>query len=180
MKAAVKSAAANLRPVAMRLALLNVFLLGLLGYVRLILTPSLPRGLYLPYRPHGPLAVGTLLTFCPRPSLGAQLVAYKLEPRGNCPGGSLPLAKRLLAQAPNVCSGSAGVRINGVLYPWPDLPASLLLPRLDYCGPTPYDCLILIGDSRDSIDSRVFGCVSSRHVQNALIPVLTEKGFLRP
>jgi type IV secretory pathway protease TraF len=180
MKAAVKTVAAILRPVATRVALLSVFLLGLLGYTRLNLTPSLPRGLYLPYRPDRPLAVGALLTFCPPPSLGAKLVAYNLEPRGHCPGGSVPLAKRLLAQAPHLCSESAGVRVNGVLYPWPSLPASRPLPRLAYCGPTPEDCLIVTGDSSDSIDYRVFGCVSAHRVQYGLIPVLTEKGFLRP
>ncbi|HET7042300.1 MAG TPA: S26 family signal peptidase [Gemmatimonadales bacterium] len=142
---------------------------------RFVLTPSLPRGVYLA-REVGAPETGLIVSFCPPPALGRALIARRLAAPGYCPGGSVPLAKRIAAIAPFACAGPEGVVINSRLLSWPRLPKSLGLPRFDACGPTPPDCAFVVGDSADSIDSRVFGCIPVGSLRNRLIPILTERG----
>jgi type IV secretory pathway protease TraF len=144
-------------------------------HLRAVITPSIPRGLYLSLTPDAQaLSPEAIVSFCPPPSVARLLVDHHLEPRGGCPGGSIPLAKRVLARAPHVCTGAFGVRLDHKLLPWPTVPASLPLSRLAYCGSTPPDCLFLGGDSPDSIDSRFFGCVPAGAVIARLFPLLVE------
>lgn len=144
-------------------------------FFRFILTPSLPRGIYLA-RPAGSGRIGEIVSFCPPEILGQKLVARRLVTPGYCPGGSVPLAKRITAIAPWACARAEGVLVDGRLLPWPTLPPSLGLPRFEACGSMPADCLFVLGDSRDSIDSRVFGCVSIPSLRDRLVPILTERG----
>lgn len=88
----------------------------------------------------------------------------------------MPLAKRILARGPWACAGPEGVLVNRRFLPWSLLPADLGLPRFGACGPMPADCLFVLGDSKDSIDSRVFGCIAISSLRDRLIPVLTERG----
>lgn len=143
-------------------------------YLRVVLTPSIPRGLYLERRPRNPLHVGALVSFCPERGIALILVRNDLEPRGHCEGGSIPLAKRVLALSPDLCGSSLGLEVDRHLLPWPRIPDYLRLPHLRYCGPTPPDCLFLVGDSPDSIDSRIFGCVPRRSITGELEPLLVE------
>ncbi len=152
-------------------------LLGLLlaccsRYLRFVLTPSIPRGLYVLNPSARNLTSGDIVAFCPPPWLAKDLVRQSLEPWGHCPGGSIPLAKRVLAISPKLCSSSSGIAVDRLFLPWPRIPASIELPRLSYCGPTPPDALFLVGESTDSIDSRVFGTISTRSITGRLTPVL--------
>lgn len=141
---------------------------------RAILTPSLPRGLYLAVPP-GRLTPPVILEFCPPPSIAAHLLRTRRIWPGPCPGGSAPLAKRLVAIAPRVCSSAHGLQLNDALLAWPIYPADLHLPRFQGCSRQAADCLFLLGDSADSIDSRVFGCIRPRAIRRRLYPLLTEE-----
>jgi conjugative transfer signal peptidase TraF len=171
------SAAEPLRPALLGRGLTVLAILAAALSVHLFrfaLTPSLPRGIYLALPPSSQRP-GDIVAFCPPESLGRNLLARKLVAPGHCPGGSVPLAKRISAVAPWVCTGRQGVWVDDRFLPWPALPASLHLPRFETCGPTPPDCVFVVGDSRDSIDSRSFGCVSASAVRDRLIPILTER-----
>jgi type IV secretory pathway protease TraF len=161
----------------MRLGLLGaglalVFTAGL-SHARLALTPSLPRGLYWAFPPRSPRP-GDIVSFCPPEPVSRVLLEHHLVVPGSCPGGSVPLAKRVLAIAPYACAGAAGLALDGRLFHWPLFPPGLALPRASGCGPTPKGCAMVFGDSGDSIDSRVFGCVPASRIRNRLIPILTE------
>ena len=146
-----------------------------LHFFRFALTPSLPRGLYLALPAEGPYHHGDVVSFCPSQALGRLLLDRHLVAPGLCPAGSVPLAKRIAAVSPYACASAKGLWLDSQLFPWPVLPASLPLVRYAGCGPTASDCAFLLGDSADSIDSRIFGCVSLRRFRNRLIPVLTER-----
>jgi type IV secretory pathway protease TraF len=144
-------------------------------HLRAVITPSIPRGLYLSLSPEArELTPGALVSFCPPPLFARLLVDHHLEPPGGCQGGSIPLAKRVLARAPHVCTGALGVQLNGRLLPWPAVPPSLPLTHITFCGSTPPDCLFVGGDSPDSIDSRSFGCVPDSSVIARLVPLFVE------
>jgi len=140
---------------------------------RAILTPSLPRGLYLAV-PAQHLAPPAILELCPPPAIAAILLRTRRIWPGPCPGGSAPLAKRLVAIAPRICSSSHGLQVNDALLAWPRFPPDLDLPRFQSCSTQPPDCLFLLGDSPDSIDSRVFGCIRPEAIRRRLYPLLTE------
>jgi type IV secretory pathway protease TraF len=143
--------------------------------VRFALTPSLPRGVYLALPPRIPLRRGDIVSFCPAPGVGEILRARHLVAPGSCPGGSVPLAKRIVALGPFACASETGLRLDGDLLAWPAFPRTLSLPRYSAYGPTPKDCVFATGDTVDSIDSRVFGCVSPSQVRDRLVPLLTER-----
>jgi type IV secretory pathway protease TraF len=148
--------------------------IGGIRFFRFVLTPSLPRGMYLAL-PVGSAGHGDIVAFCPPEALGHQLVARRLVPPGRCRGGSVPLAKRIAAVAPWACARPEGVLIDGRLLPWPSLPGSLDLPRFGGCGAMAADCAFVIGDSSDSTDSRSFGFVALSSLRDRLLPVLTER-----
>ncbi len=143
-------------------------------FLRFVLTPSLPRGLYLALPPRPPYQVGDLVAFCPPAAIGQVLLARHLVAPGRCPGGSVALAKRVVALGALVCAGPEGVAIDGYLLAWPSFPVSLGLPRYNLCGPTPAGCAFVLGDSSDSIDSRTFGCVPEEALSGRLLPLVTE------
>lgn len=145
-----------------------------ISYCRFALTPSLPRGVYLAVSGRAPYRSGDILSFCPVAADGELLLARHLVAPGYCPGGSVPLAKRVVAVGPVACATRNGLRLNNELFPWPVLPQTLGLPRYSACGKTAEDCVFVVGDTSDSIDSRVFGCVSPSQVRDRLVPLLTE------
>jgi len=160
-------------PPALRAIL--VLALGLAPFflLRVNLTRSLPRGVYLllPWsRPHE----GQLVTFCPPSWLGPVLLRHHLSTLGPCPSGTLPFAKRLAAIGPYACASSSGLILNRDIYPWPALPPYLALPLYARCGPTAPSCAFVLGEG-DSIDSRIFGCVPLPTLESPLIPLLTER-----
>jgi type IV secretory pathway protease TraF len=149
-------------------------LLSLDLWARAILTPSLPRGLYLAAPPGRP-APRDIVEFCPPRHISALLLHTRRTWPGPCDGGSAPLAKRLAAIAPYVCASQAGLQLNDSFLTWPRFPDGLRLPRFRGCSPQSKDCLFLVGDSADSIDSRVFGCIPPDAVRRRLYPLLTEE-----
>jgi type IV secretory pathway protease TraF len=161
------------RAVALSAALAGGFALTL-QHVRVVLTPSVPRGLYLLIDPPQPLRPGILVSFCPPPAISALLVNRHLEPGGTCPGGSIPLAKRIQGFHSRVCATPSGLQVGDQLLPWPNVPPSLPVTRYGSCGPTSSDCVFLVGDSSDSLDSRFFGCVPESRIQHRLLPIFVE------
>ena len=154
--------------------LMALFLIFGVQLFRFIMTPSLPRGIYLALSPRH-FRAGDIVSFCPPKVLAKRLLLFRLVGPGHCAGGSVPLAKRVSAIAPSVCSRRDGLVVNGLLRPWPDISPTLSLPRLRGCGPTAAGCAFVLGDSSDSIDSRVFGCISPITLLNRLVPIVTEK-----
>jgi type IV secretory pathway protease TraF len=142
--------------------------------LRFVLTPSLPRGVYFAVDPVEPLRAGEIFSFCPPPEIGQYLLAEHLIAPGLCAGGSTPLAKRLLAVSPYACAGPTGIRLTKGHLSWPAKSVSRL-QRYRACGPTPPDCAVFVGDSSDSVDFRVFGCVPQKAILNRLIPIITEQ-----
>ncbi len=149
---------------------------GSVRHVRLVLTPSIPRGIYWALPVPNPVPLGSIVAFCPPTALSRLFVLHHLEPPGRCPGGSIPIAKRLLARSPRLCSHEYGLAVDGQVLLWPEIPPSLPLPRVATCGPTAPDCLFLVGDSPDSIDSREFGCIRPSEVLSLLRPFWVEPG----
>lgn len=173
-----KTAASELRsPSRLRRLGPAVALLGMLGlqYLRFVLTPSLPRGVYLTISPNGPYRRGDVVAFCPPPQVGRVLMRRHLVAPGPCPGGSVPIAKRVEAIGPIACATLAGLVLDGRSFPWPTISKSLPLPRYRGCGPTAANCAFLFGDTADSIDSRVFGCIPTPAFLYRLVPLLTER-----
>ena len=159
--------------------------LGLLGLVhvlpdhlRLVVTPSIPRGAYLALAPRKPAWPGDLVAFCLPEDLAQRLLTHHLLLPGRCPGGSGPIVKRVAATSPTVaCATPAGLQLGGRLVPWPPpAPPALRLPRYRDCGPIPPGCLFVLGDLSTAVDSRIFGCVPESRLLNRLIPIpgLTE------
>jgi type IV secretory pathway protease TraF len=155
---------------------LGVAVLVTLPWLRFALTPSLPRGIYFARTARPPFRPGDIVSFCPSTSIATTLLARHLVAPGICPGGSVPLAKRIVAISPHACASPEGLRLDERLYPWPRFPAALRLPRFDSCGSTPAGCAFVFGDTPDSIDSRVFGCVETSRFRDLLYPLLTERG----
>lgn len=146
--------------------------LFLIAHVRVNFTASIPRGLY--FARHGEAArVGSVVSFCPPRNVGHLLLNYHLALPGYCPGGTTPLAKRVVALSPFLCATTKGLFVDGTLHPWPALSLRVAdaFPRVATCGPTPARCAFVLGDSADSIDSRVFGCVDSGRIESVLTPL---------
>jgi conjugative transfer signal peptidase TraF len=143
--------------------------------LRFVLTPSLPRGLYLALPPRSTYRAGDIVTFCPPPDIVPPLLKARLAAPGACPGPIVPLAKRIVALGGFACAQPAGITVGGRRLPWPFLSSRLGLPRFHGCGFIPADCAFVLGDSADSIDSRVFGCVPTQSFRNVVLPLLTER-----
>jgi conjugative transfer signal peptidase TraF len=166
---------------AARLSLAALILLGtadLLGtvcrrFVRVNLSPSLPRGLYRPVPL--PLARGRLVSACLPPTIARLGRARSYLPPGPCPGDSAPVLK-ILAAIPGdrVEITHSGVLVNGArlrksgahsadshgrsLSPIP--PGRYRLRR----------CYWLAAPHPDSWDSRYFGCLPRESLREVLVP----------
>lgn len=156
---------------------LCVFLAGLVPLLtlRVVVTRSIPRGLYL-LAPLTTPREGDYVTFCPPPAIGVALLRHHLSEPGQCPPGVLTFAKEVVAIGPYACATLSGVLVNGVLLPWPVIPPAVAvdLPRFAECGQMPPDCVFLRGASRDSIDSRTFGCIPRAGLVHRILPLWTE------
>lgn len=144
------------------------------GQLRFALTRSLPRGIYLALPAPQRFHAGDIVSFCLPSVWASRLRVLHVVGPGSCPGGAQPLAKRVVALSPHVCSSKDGIVIDGNSLPWPVFPLSVPLPPFRHCGSTPPDCLFVLGDGPDSIDSRTFGCIPRGSVLNRVVPLLTE------
>lgn len=155
--------------------LYSILLFAGIAQLRFAFTRSLPRGVYLALPAPQRVLRGDIVTFCAPPAWARRLRALRVVGPGRCPGGVLPLAKRVTALSPQVCALKDGILVNGRLSHWPVLPQGVSLGRFRFCGPTPPDCLFVLGDTPDSIDSRTFGCIPKASVLNRIVPLLTEE-----
>jgi len=142
-------------------------------FVRMNLSPSLPRGLYRPVPL--PLARGRLVSAClPLPSARLGRARSYLPP-GSCPGGSAPVLK-ILAALPGdrVEITPSGVLVNGArlrnsaAHTEDSHGRSLVAihqGRYHLRG-----CYWLAAPHPDSWDSRYFGCLPRESLYEVLVP----------
>jgi conjugative transfer signal peptidase TraF len=167
-----------------RLALGSVGVLALLAAVAyqsgLIIntTVSLPLGVYQTI--DAPVERGAYVKFCPPQTAVFEEAARRgYIGAGFCPGGYVPLLKRVLATGgDHVTVTEEGVRINGQLM---TLSAPLRadgggqpMPRYEQDRTLADAELIVMSDvSRVSFDSRYFGPIDRSQVQAVIRPVVT-------
>lgn len=99
-------------PLRLITALLGLWVVALAAGLRIVVTPSLPRGLY--RARSGALAPGDLVMACLPESVAhfARLRGYLWE--GSCPGGAVAVGKTVAAvQGDTVTVTAAGVAVNG-------------------------------------------------------------------
>jgi conjugative transfer signal peptidase TraF len=168
---------------AARLSLAALILLGaadLLAnvcrrFVRVNLSPSLPRGFYRPVPL--PLARGRLVSACLPPTIAQLGRARSYLPPGPCPGDSAPILK-ILAALPGdrVEITSSGVLVNGAPLRNSGVHAadshgrslsSIPQGRYRLRG-----CYWLAAPHPDSWDSRYFGCLPRESLREVLVPWL--------
>jgi conjugative transfer signal peptidase TraF len=145
-------------------------LLSILG-VRINMTDSLPKGLYLITRE----ARAPLVEFCPEGVFSLLSVLRGYRPRGLCPDGGAPLLKPIIATAGDTVELSGeGIRVNGRLLP------NTAPQRVDTAGRTlaawpPGTYPVAFGTiwvastyHAKSFDSRYFGPISAGQVRHHL------------
>jgi conjugative transfer signal peptidase TraF len=168
-----------------RIVLLAVFgatlatpLVVRLAPLRINLSPSLPRGLYLLEPVRGVPFPGELVLACPPPAAAAVALARRYLDPGPCPGGTKPLGKLVLAAGGDrVELSTAGIVVNRCAL------GSASSSTTDTHGRrlTRYPAgvyrvgareLWLFSPHRRSFDSRYFGPVSTQSVIGVLRPLL--------
>jgi len=140
-------------------------------------TPSFPRGLYLPLArsPH----VGDLVAFCPGDVVARYGMTRGYISPGRCPGGSVPLIKRMAAASgDHVIISSAGVMVDGKVLknsrPMARDGFGRPLPQLRLSQTLSTEQVLLMSDyEAASFDSRYFGPQDRAGVLRAMRPVLT-------
>ena len=143
--------------------------------VRFNYTDSLPRGLYLAsdFDP-STARRGELVEACPSREAAEAVAGYL--PNGPCPGGVIPLGKRIAAvPGDRVAVDSAGVAVGGTRLPnsaplFYDRTGRPLYPRLGEYVLGPGEYWLHSGRVATSIDSRYVGPVSD--VRSRLRPLL--------
>lgn len=145
--------------------------------LRINVTPSVPLGFY---RTAGrDMHRGDYVMFCPperAPFAMARRRGYLQA--GSCPGGSIPMIKKILAAKDDrVLIGPGGIAVNGV--PVPNSRPRLLdgagrpLPRLIAEGRIADGDLLVIGESAASFDSRYFGPIPRSRISAVMRPIVT-------
>ena len=147
--------------------------------LRLNDSPSMPPGLYIRTRSDDD---ASLAVFCPAEPFAQLSVERGYRSRGNCPDGSEPLAKPIVARPGDIVELSAtGMAVNGRLLPntsplakdsagrplphWP-FGRYVVVPRLVWVAST---------YSPRSFDSRYFGPVEASQVREHVRPLLTAR-----
>src|SRR6266566_6598770 len=152
---------------------------GRLTGLRLNLTGSLPVGLYVAAR--GAPARGALVLVCLPPQIATFASVRGYVPRGGaCPGGVVPIGKRVLAIAGDTVTVTlTGLTVNGVPVPnsqalAADRKGRLLRGLAEGRYHVGRDELwVLSSYSRVSFDSRYFGAVRLSDVRGRLMPLWT-------
>ena len=148
---------------------------GWAGGLRFNLTGSIPVGLYRQRRIESDAVVrgGVVLACLPR-EVAAFARGRGYVPRGDCPGGAMPVGKVVLATfGDTVAVSDAGLQINGVLIP-DTRPLGRdrrgrPLPRLPFGRSVVAPGTLWLGSrSPFGFDSRYFGAVSVSAVRASL------------
>lgn len=146
--------------------------------MRIQATDSFPKGLYWLTGPVSEPIRGRLVLACPPGSIAVQIALERhYLHNGHCPGGSVPLIKRIVGLPGEIVGMAGGVRVGGKL--WPNSQpftvdaAGRALPRYSG-GIVPIGAVFLISDYHPaSFDSRYFGPVPLANVDGYVEPVLT-------
>ena len=159
-------------------ALFAAATLAWIAGVRFTLTPSLPVGFYV--RTPTVAERGHLVTFCPPEEVAAYALERGYLHAGNCPGGTEPMGKYVLATPGDTVEVQpGGLAVNGR-----PVHASALFWR-DRLGRelphVPFGTHVVGADSlflfsphhARSFDSRYFGPVSRRRVRSGIRPLWT-------
>lgn len=141
-------------------------------------TASLPLGLYRTIE--APVARGVYVKFCPPPSaLFDEAARRGYLHAGFCPGGYMPLLKRVLAiPGDRVKVTPDGVRINGERVPLSELMhvdgSGRPMPRYAQDRVLAASEVMLMSDvSSVSFDGRYFGPIDQRQVEAVIEPLYT-------
>ena len=141
-------------------------------------TASLPLGLYRTI--DAPVVRGVYVKFCPPPSaLFDEAARRGYLHAGFCPGGYLPLLKRVLAvPGDRVRVAPEGVRVNGQRVPFSKAMhvdgSGRLMPRYVQDRVLSVSELMLMSDiSPVSFDARYFGSIDRSQVQSVIEPFYT-------
>ena len=141
------------------------------------MTRSIPLGFY--RTTSAQVHMGDYVMFCPPQT---ELFRLALERRyiepGDCPGGSYPMMKRILAaKNDRFRIGPAGVAINGVPVPnstpRPMDGARRQLPLFVGEGIVGEGNVLVMGESRISFDSRYFGPIPRKQITTVIRPIVT-------
>ncbi|WP_454888080.1 conjugative transfer signal peptidase TraF [Sphingomonas oryzagri] len=166
-----------------RYTALSAFVLSIAGVaaaaagVRVNVTRSVPLGFY--RTTDEPIHKGAYVIFCPpqRELFALALKRRYIEP-GDCPGGSYPMMKRILAaKNDRVQIGPNGIVINGVAVPnskpRPYDGAKRELPHFVGSGKIAAGDVIVVGESKVSFDSRYFGPIPRQQISTVVRPIVT-------
>lgn len=166
-----------------RYAAYSAFALSIAGVsaaaagVRVNVTRSIPLGFY--QTTNEPIRTGAYVMFCPPPTAVFKLALQRryIDP-GDCPGGSYPMMKRILAaKNDRVQIGPNGVVINGVAVPnskpRPYDGAKRALPHFVSSGTIAEGDVIVIGESKVSFDSRYYGPIPRQQISAVIRPIVT-------
>lgn len=145
--------------------------------VRVNVTRSIPLGFY--QATSAQVRKGDYVMFCPpaREVFRLALERRYIDP-GDCPGGSYPMMKRILAaKSDQVRIDREGIVINGVPVP-NSRPRSTdgagrALPSFVGEGVVGSGDVVLVGESPISFDSRYFGPISRQQIMTAIQPIVT-------
>lgn len=161
--------------------LVSVFTVTLCVYAlgfRIVLTQSVPRGLYRAV--DVPLLRGTLVAFCLSPAVATFATARGYVPWGTCPGGTQPVVKMIGALA----GDTVELRPDAILVNGAPLPNSATLPH-DSRGRalpriprgryhvTADECWLFATHIPESWDSRYFGPVKRAQILSTARAVWT-------
>ena len=138
-------------------------------HVTINVTPSMPLGFY--WLESDPIKVGDDVLVCPPKRIGQMAVERHYLPKGDCPGGSVPVLKRVVAVAGDrVTVDSRGIFVNSieVKHTKPKSTDSLgqKLPTIELSTTLTADqCLIASHDDPRGFDSRYFGVVEFQRLK---------------
>lgn len=144
--------------------------------VRVNVTRSIPLGFY--RTSAEPIRKGAYVMFCPpqREVFKEALKRRYIDP-GDCPGGSYPMMKRILAaKNDRVQIGPQGVTINGV--PVPNSKPRLMdgarraLPHWSGNFTVQPGDVIVMGENKVSFDSRYFGPIPRQQISTVIQPIV--------
>lgn len=147
----------------------SVFIWQFREHITINVTPSMPLGFY--WLENDPVRVGDNVLVCP-PRAIAEMASHRhYLPKGDCPGGSVPVLKRVVAiEGDHVTIDSRGIFVNGIEieYTQPKSEDSLgqKLPSIELSTTLKANqYLIASHDDPRGFDSRYFGVIEFQRLK---------------